>query len=137
MEEAPYKFKPWPAWRYDPATGQGKVFDSEAEVPAGWSETNPRPDPHAEPAPPPPPPAAAKAPAAPPPPPTPPAPPATAPSDGAEVDAAGVAFDPARHAATKTKTKAGLWRMKVGVSRPDNEGAAKPPAPPAPPAQNL
>lgn len=36
----------------------------------------------------------------------------------AEVDAEGHAFDPALHAATRSKTKAGLWRMKVGVSRP-------------------
>jgi len=34
------------------------------------------------------------------------------------LDADGHAFDPALHAATKSKTKAGLWRMKVGVSRP-------------------
>jgi hypothetical protein len=34
----------------------------------------------------------------------------------AEIDADGHAFDPALH--TGTKTKAGLWRMKVGVTRP-------------------
>jgi hypothetical protein len=44
------------------------------------------------------------------------------PSDGSEVDAAGVPWDANRHAATKSKTKAGLWRMKVGVNRPENEG---------------
>lgn len=39
-----------------------------------------------------------------------------------ELDAAGVAWDPERHASTKSKTSAGLWRMKVGVSRPESEG---------------
>lgn len=43
----------------------------------------------------------------------------------AEYDSAGVAWDPARHAATKTTTKDGLWRMKVGVSRPEHEGVVK------------
>lgn len=33
-----------------------------------------------------------------------------------ERDADGHPFDPAMH--TGTKTKAGLWRMKVGVARP-------------------
>lgn len=44
------------------------------------------------------------------------------PSDGSEVDAAGVPWDANRHAATRSKTKAGLWRMKVGVNRPESEG---------------
>lgn len=35
-----------------------------------------------------------------------------------ELDAEGHAFDPNLHAATRSKTKAGLWRMKVGVARP-------------------
>lgn len=43
-------------------------------------------------------------------------------STDAELDAAGVAWDPERHASTKSKTSAGLWRMKVGVSRPESEG---------------
>lgn len=38
--------------------------------------------------------------------------------EGTEVDADGHPYDPALHAATKSKTKAGLWRMKVGVARP-------------------
>lgn len=38
--------------------------------------------------------------------------------DGA-VDAAGWPWDAAMHASTRTMTKEGLWRMKVGVSRPD------------------
>ena len=44
----------------------------------------------------------------------------------AELDAAGVAWDPERHASTKSKTSAGLWRMKVGVSRPESEGVPAP-----------
>lgn len=35
----------------------------------------------------------------------------------AEIDADGHVFDPELH--TGTKTKAGLWRMKVGVKRPE------------------
>lgn len=53
---------------------------------------------------------------------------AAAPSDGASagaasddgaLDTAGWPWDPALHASTKGTTKEGLWRMKVGVSRPD------------------
>lgn len=39
-------------------------------------------------------------------------------NDG-ELDAAGWPWSPELHASTKGKTKDGLWRMKVGVSRPD------------------
>lgn len=39
-------------------------------------------------------------------------------TDNAELDADGHAYDPELHAGTGSKTKAGLWRMKVGVSRP-------------------
>lgn len=39
-------------------------------------------------------------------------------TDKPEVDADGHPFDPALHAATKSKTKDGKWRMKVGVTRP-------------------
>lgn len=42
----------------------------------------------------------------------------TAPADKTELDADGHAYDPSLHAATKSKTQAGLWRMKVGVARP-------------------
>jgi hypothetical protein len=45
--------------------------------------------------------------------------PGAAASSSEDVDAAGTKFDPALHAATKSKTKAGLWRMKVGVARPE------------------
>lgn len=43
-------------------------------------------------------------------------PPAT---DDGEVDAHGWPWSADMHASTKGKTKEGLWRMKVGVSRPD------------------
>lgn len=36
-----------------------------------------------------------------------------------EIDAHGHPWSPDLHASTKGKTKDGLWRMKVGVSRPD------------------
>lgn len=51
-----------------------------------------------------------------------------APADKTDLDADGHAYDPSLHAATKSKTKAGLWRMKVGVARPDPvPGFSKPP----------
>lgn len=44
------------------------------------------------------------------------------------LDADGHAYDPKLHAATQSKTKAGLWRMKVGVARPKPApGFPKPP----------
>lgn len=43
------------------------------------------------------------------------------------LDANGHAYDPALHAGTGSKTKADLWRMKVGVARPaPAEGYPKP-----------
>lgn len=45
--------------------------------------------------------------------------PIASPSD-AEVDAGGHPWSEALHASTKTKTKDGYWRMKVGVTRPAN-----------------
>jgi hypothetical protein len=44
------------------------------------------------------------------------------------LDAAGWPFDSALHAATQTKTKDGLWRMKVGVSRPEPKAGFPKPA---------
>lgn len=43
----------------------------------------------------------------------------TVPSDPSAIDAAGWPWSADLHAATKGQTKDGLWRMKVGVSRPD------------------
>jgi hypothetical protein len=45
--------------------------------------------------------------------------PAPPPKPSEALDAHGHPFDPALHAATQSQTKAGLWRMKVGVARPD------------------
>ena len=42
-----------------------------------------------------------------------------APPSDAEIDAHGHPWSAELHASTKGKTKDGLWRMKVGVSRPD------------------
>jgi len=36
------KFPGWPAWRYN-SEGEGRIFQSEAEVPKGWT-ANPFPD---------------------------------------------------------------------------------------------
>lgn len=112
IEGEPYQHKDFPAWAEGPH-GEREIFDSEAEVPAGWTHhgktkagTKESPTP----------PVSKPAPPAPPPPPGSP-----------DVDASGAAFDPELHAATRTKTGAGLWRMKVGVSRP----AISPPPPPA------
>jgi hypothetical protein len=44
--------------------------------------------------------------------------PAGAAVDTGDVDRDGHPWSPDLHASTKTKTKEGLWRMKVGVSRP-------------------
>lgn len=41
------------------------------------------------------------------------------PSDEGDIDAHGWPWSEAMHASTKGKTKDGLWRMKVGVTRPD------------------
>lgn len=84
----------WPSWRFGP-NGQSDVFDSADDVPVGWqdhpSKVGEKP---------------AKA-------------PPTAPEgEAVELDASGQAWNPDLHAPTKTKTNAGLWRMKVGVSRP-------------------
>lgn len=87
--------KNWPSWRYGP-NGAADVFDSAAEVPAGWqdhpSKVGEKPA------------TAAK--------------PPLEPGTAADLDAAGWPFDATLHAATQTKTKDSLWRMKVGVKRP-------------------
>lgn len=46
-----------------------------------------------------------------------------------ELDADGHAYDPSLHAGTGSKTKAGLWRMKVGVARPNPAKGYPKPAP--------
>lgn len=122
VEGEPYTFQEWPSYCTGP-DGSGQNFGNEAEVPAGWSmpggkvkggkakpaETS--------------------------------TPPVAAPvvensttttttegpeNDGdnrdhtGEKDAAGTLFDPARHTGTLVKSS-GLWRMKVGLSRPAEE----------------
>lgn len=47
------------------------------------------------------------------------APPSEVPAGAEGVDAHGWPWSADMHASTGTKTKEGLWRMKVGVSRPD------------------
>lgn len=129
----------FPSWRYGPK-GEAAVFDSEADVPRGWEDhpskvggeagggvktivapanttttaaeaaksTEAKSQTHTDPA------ISAqsgvggvsqgpKSPSA----------------DKAELDADGHPYDAELHASTKSKTKAGLWRMKVGVKRPD------------------
>lgn len=99
----------WPAW-YNGPNGETKVFQAADEVPAGWTTgAEKSPAPGAQPAkaaPPPPPPAASKPPVA----------PKAATTD--DLDAHGHPWTADLYAPTKTKTSAGLWRMKVGKSRP-------------------
>lgn len=108
----------WPSWRYGP-NGEADIFNSAAEVPSGWKkhpshfekgadETEVKDKtPRAA--------APAKAKAG-----------AVATGDESVVDADGWPWDASLHAATKNKTSAGLWRMKVGVARPAPK-KAKPP----------
>lgn len=102
----------FPAWFSHPQTGQSAIFESAEDVPNGWTsgaekqtiDSKPAKEPaKSEPAPPPP----ANT------------PPADTPPADVELDANGHPYDPVFHAATKSKTTAGLWRMKVGVKRPD------------------
>lgn len=117
IEGEPYTPQPWPSMCTGP-DGERQVFDSEAEVPNGWTHHGKT---KGSKAPPPPPPAAGKAP-------PPPPPGAAAAGQGeaqpGDLDAAGVKLDLFRH--TGTLTKSGLWRMKVGVARPDEEGENSP-----------
>lgn len=144
-----YQHQNFPAWRYGP-DGQSAVFDSEADVPNGWEDHPTKVKGAADqsgsgtktatapanatttPA------AAAKTTEAKSQTVTDPAiaaksgvsgagvsPSKPKPAASDDLDADGHPYDPALHAATKSKTKAGLWRMKVGVARP--EPKSKPP----------
>lgn len=99
----------WPSWRYGPFE-ESAVFECEADVPEGWVDHPSK--------------VTYSKKATPTPSPTPDQPPAHTPTEArpGEVDADGWPWDETLHAATKSKTNTGLWRMKVGVSRP----AAKP-----------
>ena len=115
--DKPYVYVAFPFVSKGPK-GEEQTFDSEGEVPAGWtlpngstkggkakSETAEKP---------------AETPA----PVVTPEPSAGADNSSgetAEVDADGTPFDATMH--TGTKTKAGLWRMKVGVKRPEKPAA--------------
>lgn len=94
----------WPAWYSSPDGSQSKIFNSPDDVPAGWTTGaekakakggTPAPSPAPAPA------------------------PSPAPTASAELDTDGHPWSADRHAASKSKTKDGRWRMKVGVKRPD------------------
>ena len=108
----------WPAWFSGPK-GETAVFEAPEDVPNGWTSGAEAQSAGKK----------AKAPAAPPAsPPSTPAPKQPAAAGGDDLDADGHPYDPSLHAATKSKTKEGKWRMKVGVKRPDPApGFPKPP----------
>ena len=108
IEGQPYTYQAYPAWCYGPE-GESDVFSSEGDAPAGWK----LPDGKTK---------GGKAAA-----PVVAATTGTPPVDGEEVDASGAPWDASLHAATKTKTSANLWRMKVGVARPVAEPAVETP----------
>lgn len=107
----------WPAWFSSPKGDATAIFEKAEDVPTGWtsgaekqtagssssSKATPTPTPSPAPTPTP-------APAA-----TPP----SGESGNVELDTAGWPWTADLHASSKSKTKDGLWRMKVGVSRPD------------------
>lgn len=89
--------KDWPAWFNGPK-GETAIFDKAEDVPTGWTSGAEKRT------------VKGSAPS-----PTPAPAPAAADDD---VDAQGWPWSAELHASTKAKTKDGLWRMKVGVSRP-------------------
>lgn len=97
----------FPAWFNGPK-GESAIFQTAEEVPAGWTSGAEKQSIKGGKAP--------TAPKQPEKPPTPPKQPEKAPAG--DLDAEGHPYDPAVHAGTGSKTKAGLWRMKVGVARP-------------------
>ena len=89
----------FPAW-FDGPNGEKQIFNSADEVSAGWTTgAEKRP--------------ATKEPVSQTSTPTP------TKSDIAELDAHGHPWSADLHSPTKSKTTAGLWRMKVGATRPD------------------
>lgn len=128
LMRAPDHNSSWPAWYYGP-NNQADTFGSPEEVPAGWQDhpskiegaavidaartgSKPAGDAGAASG------GVSKAQTG--------SGPAAPGDQSNTLDAAGWPWTPELHAATKTMTSAGLWRMKVGVSRP----APKPTAPP-------
>lgn len=134
LMRAPDGHSSWPAWYYGP-NNQADTFGSPEEVPAGWKDhpSLVEPEKVITPA------RTGSAPAG-----------NTgaaaggtsnaqrgsgsaAPGDQSNtLDAAGWPWDEKLHAGTKAMTKAGLWRMKVGVVRPAPKPNAAPEAPPPP-----
>ena len=99
-----YQYQAFPAFCVSPS-GDREIFQTEAEVPAGWT----LPDGAKKAG------KAEKAPA-----------PVTAPvvapvvngdAPAVEVDASGTPWNEEIHRSTKSKNKAGLWHLKVGASR--------------------
>jgi hypothetical protein len=91
----------WPAWFNSP-DGKTAIFEKAEDVPKDWTsgaEKQSAGDPTKEPA-------KKKSKQEP------------VKQANTELDAYGHPYDPEMHAQTQSKTKEGLWRMKVGVSRP-------------------
>lgn len=98
--------KAWPAWYFGPGD-KSEIFEAASEVPKGWVDHPSKVGGEAK---------AAKPVAAPSTNETPT--PVTPDTETVQLDADGHAWDAEIHAASKSMTKAGLWRMKVGASRP-------------------
>lgn len=97
----------FPAWYYGPE-GQQQVFQRAEDVPEGWQDHPSKVITPAK--------TGGKA--------------VETGDQSNTLDAHGWAWDPQLHAATQSKTSAGLWRMRVGVSRPaPKEGFPKPTQP--------
>lgn len=98
--------KHWPAW-YNGPNGEAEIFRAATEVPAGWTTGAEKRLPSGDKV-------ASKA--------KQPEPAAATPTDtlnGDALDSHGWSWSADLHASTQTVTKEGLWRMKVGVKRPD------------------
>lgn len=94
----------WPAWFNGPK-GEAEIFHKPEDVPAGWTSGAEKITVEAK-----------SKPAAPT---NKSVPPALPPGGTVEdIDADGHSWNAEIHAASKSKTKAGLWRMKVGAARP-------------------
>ena len=81
--------KDWPAWRYGP-NGRAAMFERSEDVPSDWRDHPSKVGVNVE-----------------------------GKTASVELDTAGWPWMAVLHARSKSKTKDGLWQMKVGVSRPD------------------